>query len=187
MTKGLMTNQTAEWQYECLPITYANGITESTFDGKTAVAGNGYVVEKYQEIDWQSCYIYVQTVEAAGAKILDVGIFSSEYATYGPYCFVYGASIATAGWVRPSWTVTQGTNAHYISASTIGYSFKKGSDGANTTEQNAVPIYQNFVGDGTYKTMTYTINRSGTTPTSFVGFFWFRTRKLPDLSTFLTK
>ena len=188
MTKKLGINMAAEWQYECLgPITYANGITESTMDGVTAVAGAGYVIEKYQEIDWQTCYLYVQTAEASGAKTIDIGIFSTEYATYGPYAFMQLASIATVGWVRPSWTISQGTNAAYISASTIGYAFKKGQDGANTAEHNAVPVYQNFIGDGTYKTMTYTINPSGTTPTTFVGFFWFRTRRLPDLTNFLLK
>jgi hypothetical protein len=181
MTIGLATNMAAEWQYECLPMSF-NSNVETTFDGNAAVAGKGYVIEKYQEIDWQSCYVFVQTVEGTGAKTINIGILSSEYATYGPYCFVYGASIATAGWVRPAFTVSQGTNAAYLSANTLGYAFKKGQDGANTAEHNAIPVFQNFIGDGTYKTMTYTC---ATTSASFVGFFWFRTRRLPDLTTFL--
>lgn len=181
MTLGLAVNQCAEWQYECLPMVF-NSNVETTFDGNAAAAGKGYVIEKYQEIDWQSCYLFVQTAETTGAKTINIGIYSTEYATYGPYAFVYGASTANVGWVRPSFTISQGTNAAYISASTMGYAFIKGQNGANTAEHNAVPIYQNFIGDGTYKTMTYTC---ATTSAAFVGFFWFRTRRLPNLATFL--
>ena len=183
MSKGLCVNQNAEWQYECLAMIY-NSNVETGFDGAAAVTGKGFVLEKYEEIDWQSCYIFVQTVESTGAKTVDVGILSSEGGG-DANGLIAAASTATLGWVRPTWTVTQATSdVNYISASTMGDLFLKGTKGTSAGGHNAIPLYQNYIGDGTAKTLTYTC---ATTSASFVGFFWFRHRRLPDLTNFLVK
>jgi hypothetical protein len=165
------------WRQCCLEMT-ANSNVETVFAG----SGMGQVLGQYEYIDPWSIFVFVQTAETAGAKTLNVGMLSTESGGNAAG-ILNGISIASTGWVQPTFTVSQGTNAAYISASTIGVLFKKGQDGANTAEHNAVPIYQGFIGNGTSKTLSYTCASSST---SFVGFLYFRKTYLPDLTSYLT-
>ena len=182
MTLALASNMAAEWQYHCLKMVATNTV-EFDFRGQAAVTGKGYVLEKYEEVDWSTMMVFVQT--NVSAKTINVGLMYAENSNGGNASgFLAGVSLATAGWVRPTWTVTQSTYQAYISASTIGALFQKGQDGAATSYYGAVPIYQNYLGGGTQKTLTYTTSSGDTTSVSYL---WFRTRRLPDLTNFLVK
>ena len=174
MTIRNAINFTNAPRYVCMQMVFNSNV-------ETAFTGEGSILSLNDEIDWQSMAVFVQTAETTGAKTLNVGMLSTE-AGGNASGLLAGISTASTGWVRPTWTVSQGTNAAYISASTIGALFKKGQDGANTAEHNAVPVYQNFIGNGTSKTLSYTC-ASGSV--AFVGFLWFRKWILPDLTNYL--
>ena len=160
-----------DWQWAYLHLVSSSAVETST----------GFVLRKYGEIDFRSMAVFVKT--AHSGKTLDVGLLSSE--TGGDANgFIAGLSLATTGWIWPTATLSQGTNAHYISAYTWGVLFLPAAClGANTAEKNAVPLFQNHHGDGVAKTVTYTTSSATTT---FEGWlcFQYRTRPDPSLDNF---
>lgn len=185
MTIRNAINSATDWQWECLQMT-ANGATITDFSGNSqgsATSGYGYVLEVNEEIDWTSIMVYVQTAETTGTKTLSIGFGVSSESGYSSSSnqLLYGVSTANTGYVRPSWTLSSISSVgYYISASTLGTAFQVGN--AGTSALNAVPIFQNYMGNGTLKTLTY-LGQS--TNATFVAWFMFRRRKNPDLSKFL--
>ena len=179
MTLRLPINNAADWQWECLEMTF-NSNVETDFTGVAAVSGNGYVIEQNEIIDWQSLMVFVQVAETAGSKTLNLGILSTESGGNAAG-FLNGISIASVGYVRPAWTLTSiASVGYYISATTLGALFQKGNNGTSTLAGE--PIYQHYMGNGTAKTLTYTCSASSA---SFVGYLLFRRFKAPDLTNFL--
>lgn len=158
-----------KWQTYCIKLTYNNNSETDT----------GFDIPKYAEIDPHSMMIFVQTIDAT--ETINVGILSTESGGDADG-FIVGASIATAGWVRPLLTATDGTNQNYISANTFGELFFKGLAGGDAAGTSGVPIIRSHIGDGTAKSISYTCSAGSDT---FVGFLYFRMRQLPDLTNFL--
>jgi hypothetical protein len=165
-----MTRQNAgmvigDWQWAFLHLKYNAAVETST----------GFIVRKYMEIDCRSMMVFVKTIDSG--IVVDVGLLSTE--TGGDADgFIDGLSVATAGWIRPATTLTQGTNAHYATT-TFGVLFLPAAClGANVAEQNAVLDYKHHMGDGVAKTITYTPTSSDT----FEGWLAFRHRQHPDPS-----
>jgi hypothetical protein len=118
-------------------------------------------------------FVLVDTVDAT--ETVDIGILSSESGG-DANGFITLLSVATAGRIKPTCTITQGTNAHYISATTFGVLFLAAAClGANTAGQGAVPVFTPFIGDGVAKTISYTPSSSDT----FVGRLCFKLHQLP--------
>ncbi len=154
-----------KWNYEFLNLAFNDNV-------ETEV---GFVLPKYAEIDYLSMMVFVKTIDAT--ETIDVGLLSTEVGG-DANGFITGLSIATAGWIKPSNTLTQGTNAHYISATTFGVLFLPAAClGANVAEQNAAPLFINHMGDGVAKTMTYTCSAGSD---AFAGVLAFRWRQFPD-------
>lgn len=165
-----MTNQNAsqvdcKWNYEFLNLAYNNNVETDI----------GWDLPKYAEIDAKSMLVFVKTIDAA--ETIDVGLLSTE-AGGDADGFIVGLSIATAGWIKPAVTITQGTNANYLSAYTFGVLFLAAAcRGANVSGQNAVPVFVNHIGDGIAKSLCYTCSAGSDT---FAGILAFRWRQLPD-------
>jgi hypothetical protein len=176
MTKQIaIQSAMPDWQWHCIRMTYNSNV-------ETAL---GYVLEKYEEVKWDSMAVFVQTVDAT--ETVDVGLTYAENSNGGDADgFLSLISIATAGWVRPTIAITQGaSNAPYVSTCTYGAYFLggfKGSSGTGVTNFGS-EVMKNHIGDGTQKTMSYTCSSGSDT---FVGFLYFQTRRLPDLTDFLT-
>jgi len=185
MTIGPPINRTDSWQWECLEMTYANGTSETDFTGESAVSGNGYVLEQNELIKWDSIMVCVQTAEVSSNQLLNVGLMYAENSNGGNAAgFLYHVSIASTGYVRPTWTLTSISSVgYYISASTLGAYFLKGN--AGNSAQAGEPIYQDYMGGGVQKTLTYTVNPSGATGTTFVGWLLFQRMKMPNLSRYM--
>jgi hypothetical protein len=165
-----MTTQNAsqvdcKWNYEFLNLTYNSNVETSI----------GWSLPKYAEIDYLSMMVFVKTIDAT--ETVSIGLLSTEVGGDADG-FIDDISIATAGWIRPAATLSQGTNAHYISATTFGVLFLPAAClGANVTEQNAVPLFKNHMGDGVAKSLSYTCSAGSDT---FVGVIAFRWRQFPD-------
>lgn len=170
MTMKLPVNSFGDWQWRVRKVTFNNAV-------ETVL---GYTLEKDELVRWDTFHVFVQTAESG--KTLDVGLLYSENSNGGDANgFLAAVPLTTAGRVFPAQTLTQGTNAHYISANTLGAYFNKGSDGANVAEQNAIFIGNHYRALGLQKTMSYTCS-SGSA--AFIGFVCFQTLKLPDLTLF---
>lgn len=171
MTVNNPINRVEEWRWECLKMSYIAGGT---------VQDTGFDLPKYGEIDPWSMMVFVQTADAT--ETLDVGILATESGG-DEDGFLDGIDVASTGWVRPSFTIVDGTNTRYITPNTWGVLFFTGYAGADTSSgvDPAVPWVRPYIGDGTAKSLTYTVSSSDT----FVGFLMFRWRQLPDLSSFL--
>jgi len=147
-----------------LPLKYLAGGTE---------VSTGFVLPTNSIIYPDEMFVIVDTLDAT--ETLDVGILSSE-AGGDADGFIDGISVATAGFIKPAVTITQGTNANYISATTFGILFLAAAClGANVAAQNAVPVFTPYVCDGTAKTISYTPSSSDT----FIGRLVFRVHVYP--------
>jgi hypothetical protein len=93
------------------------------------------------------------------------------------------ASIATAGWVRPTLTVTDGSQQNYVSAKTLGALFYQGLDGGDAAGTAGVPVIMPYLTDGAPTSIDYTCSAGSDT---FVGFLFIRWMQLADLTNFLT-
>jgi hypothetical protein len=123
-------------------------------------------------------FLYIDVVTADAAITVDVGILSTE--TGGDADgLIDGASVASTGIVRPTMTITQGTNAQYISATTYGILILPAAlKGANVAGQNAVPRLLPFLSNGLAQTVSYTVLTGADT---FTGFLCFRVFMSPAL------
>lgn len=109
----------------------------------TTEVDTGFALPKNSVIYPWEMFILVDTLNSG--KTIDVGILSTESAG-DANGFIAGLSLTTAGMIKPSNTLTQGTNAHYISATTWGVLFMAAACmGANTAEQNAVPLFTPYI------------------------------------------
>ena len=147
-----------------LPLLFLAGGTE---------VSTGFVLPTNSVIHPREMWIIVDTLDAG--VTVDVGILASE--TGGDADgFIVGASAAAAALVKPTITISQGTNANYISATTFGILFlAAATKGANVATQNAVPVLTPYICDGVAKTISYTPSASDT----FVGRLVFRLWQLP--------
>jgi hypothetical protein len=147
-----------------LPLLFLAGGTE---------VSTGFVLPTNSIIYPHEMWMIVDTLDSG--VTVDVGILSTE--TGGDADgFLDGVSAATATLVKPTVTITQGTNAHYISATTFGILFLAAAcKGANVSGQSAVPVFTPYISDGVAKTISYTPSASDT----FVGRLVFRLRQLP--------
>jgi hypothetical protein len=137
----------------------------------------GFVLPKYGVLDLRSFGVYVNVVESGGT--LAVG-FINAVESGDEDGILVGVSLTNLGWVFPTITFTQGTNAQYVSATTYGVSvIPTAEKGGNVSGTNGLIKWDPwaFVGDGTIKTMTYTLTSATTT---FKGVLTFRWRQLPD-------
>jgi hypothetical protein len=123
-------------------------------------------------------FIYVDVVTADSAITVDVGILSTE--TGGDADGLCdGLSVASTGIVRPALTITQGTNAQYVSATTYGILiFPTALKGANTSGHNAVARLLPFLSNGIAQTVSYTVLTGADT---FVGYLCFRVFMCPSV------
>src|SRR5574343_817531 len=123
-------------------------------------------------------FIYIDVVTADSAITVDVGILSSE--TGGDADGLCdGLSTTSTGIVRPALTITQGTNAQYVSATTYGILiFPAALKGANTSGHNAVARLKPYLSDGVAQTVSYTVLTGADT---FVGYLCFRVFMCPAL------
>lgn len=154
-----------KWNWEFLNLSYNSNVETSLL----------WALPKYAEINFRSMMVFVKTIDAT--ETIDVGLLSTE-AGGDANGFLTLLPIGVAGWIKPSNTLTQGTNAHYISATTFGALFLPlACLGANTAEQNAVPLFLNHMGDGIAKTLSYTCSSGSDTFTGVLAFAW---RQLPD-------
>jgi hypothetical protein len=159
----------SNWQQMFYNLTYNAGTVQTV----------GFTLPKYGVLDLRSFGVFVTVAESGGT--IDVG-FKNAVESGDEDGIIDGISLTSTGWVFPTITLTQGTNAHYISATTYGLDvIPAAQKGANTAEQNAVITWDPwaFVGNGTIKTMTYTVTSATTT---FKGVLTFRWRQLPDPS-----
>jgi hypothetical protein len=147
-----------------LPLIYNAGGTE---------VSTGFVLPTNAVIYPWEMFLLVDTVDSG--VTVDVGILSTE--TGGDADgLIDGISAATSGLIRPSATLAQGTNAHYITSTTWGILFLPAAClGANVAEQNAVPLFRPYLSDGVAKTISYTPSASDT----FVGRLVFRVHQYP--------
>jgi len=143
------------------------------FLASSAEVSTGFVLPTNSVIYPHEMWLLVDTLDAA--VTVDVGILSTE--TGGDADgFLDGVSAATAGLISPALTVSQGTNANYISATTFGILFFPAAGlGANVSAQNAVPVFTPYVCNGVAKTISYTPSNSDT----FYGRLIFRLYQLP--------
>ena len=147
-----------------LPLIYNAGGTE---------VSTGYVLPTNSVIYPWEMFVIVDTVDAT--ETVDIGILTGETGS-DPNGFISLLSVATLGMIKPAATLAQGTNAHYISAATWGVLFLAAACfGANTAEQNAVPLFTPYICDGVAKTISYTPSSSDT----FVGRLVFRVHCYP--------
>jgi hypothetical protein len=143
------------------------------------VQKTGFVLPKYGVLDLRSFAVYVTVAESGGT--IAVG-FQNATESGDEDGIIAGLSLTSTGWIFPTMTLAQGTNAHYLSATTYGVlAIPTAQRGANTAEQNAVVLWDPWalVGNGTIKTMTYTVTSATTT---FKGVLTFRWKQLPDPS-----
>ena len=153
-----------------LPLSYSAG------GGPAAEVDTGFALPQNCAIYPWEMYLLVDTAETTGAKTLGVGILSTQ-ANGNATGFFAAISTASTGLVKPTVTLTQGTNAHYISATTYGVLFLAAAcKGANTAEQNAVPIFTPYISDGTAMNISYTVV---TASVAFVGRLIFRVHEWP--------
>ena len=119
--------------------------------------------------------MFVEVVTVDATETVDIGILSSE-SNGDANGFISLLSVATQGLIKPTATLAQGTNAHYISAATWGVLFLAAATfGANTAEANAVPIFTPFIATAAARTISYTPSSSDT----FRGFLHFRVHMFP--------
>lgn len=138
-----------------IPWTYNSNVeTDTTVDLPTDV----FVLD---------AYIDVTTVDAT--ETIDVGLDEAVVATGGEVGgdangFIAGASIATAVRVRPTVTVTTGSNEVYFASSTLGAllvdTFTAGTD--NATDVGTFARQAHRI-DGTAKSVTYTCSAGSDT------------------------
>ncbi len=165
-----MTTQNAsqvdcKWNYEFLNLVYNSNVQTSI----------GFALPQYAEIDARSMMVFVKTVDAT--ETINVGLLSTE-AGGDADGFIVGLSIATAGWIKPAPTYSQGSQSLYVSATTFGVLFLPAAQlGANQNGYNSDTYLKNHIGDGTAKTITYTCSAGSD---SFVGVLAFRWRQFPD-------
>ena len=153
-----------------LPMSFGAG------GGPAAEVDTGFALPQNSTIFPWGMYLLVDTAETTGAKTLGVGILSTQ-AGGNATGFFAAISTASTGLVKPTVTLTQGTNAHYISATTYGVLFLASAcKGANTAEQNAVPIFTPYISDGTAMNISYTVV---TASVAFVGRLVFRVWQFP--------
>lgn len=122
--------------------------------------------------------MFVGVTALDSGETVDVGILSTQASgdADGFIALLSVASLNSGKLLSPTVTLTQGTNAHYISATTWGVLFlAAATKGANTAEQNAVPVFTPYVCDGTAKNISYTPSSSDT----FTGFLMFRVHMYP--------
>ena len=149
-----------------LPLLFNSGGTE---------VDTGFAMPTNSIIYHNEIWVLVDTLEATGSKTLAVGILSTQ-AGGNATGLITGLSTATAGLIKPTVTISQGTNAHYISAATFGILFlAAATKGANTSGQGAVPVFTPYISDGIAMNISYT----PTAGTTFVGRLVFRLRQLP--------
>lgn len=153
-----------------LPLSYNAG------GGPAVEVDTGFALPQDCAIYPWEMFLLVDTAETTGAKTIGVGILSTQ-ANGNATGFLAVASIASTGIVKPTVTLTQGTNAHYISATTYGVFFLAAAcKGANTAEQNAVPIFTPYFSDGVAMNISYTVV---TASVAFVGRLIFRVHSYP--------
>ena len=136
----------------------------------------GFILPKYGVIDVRSLAVFTQVADSG--VTCDVG-FKNATESGDEDGLLDGLDVAATGWHFPTCVLTQGTNALFVSASTYGIlSLPTAEKGANTSGHGAVPLWLPFavIGDGTIKTMTYTLSASDT----FEGILTFRWKQLPD-------
>jgi len=123
-------------------------------------------------------FIFVDVVTVDAGITVDVGILSTE--TGGDADGLCdGISVAAAGIIRPTMTITQGTNAQYISATTFGVLILPAAlKGSNVAGHNAVPRLLPFLSDGVAQTVSYTVSSGADT---FSGFLCYRVFMAPAL------
>lgn len=123
-------------------------------------------------------FIYIDVVTADSGISVDVGILSTE-AGGDADGLCKGISVASTGIARPSMTVTQGTNAQYISATTYGDLILPAAlKGSNVAGHNAVPRLLPYQSNGIAKTVSYTVSSGADT---FVGYLCFRVFLCPSV------
>ena len=137
----------------------------------------GFILPKYGVIDVRSLAVYVNVVESGGTLALG---FINAGESGDEDGLLAGVSLTSLGWVYPTVTITAGTNQTYISATTYGIlSLPSAQKGGNAAATAACPLWLPYavVGDGTIKTMTYTLTSATTT---FKGVVTFRWKQMPD-------
>lgn len=151
-----------------LPMSFSAG------GGPAVEVDTGFVLPKGAMI--HPMFIYLDVITSDSGITVDVGILSTQSGDADG--LLAAASVASTGIVKPTVTVQQGTNAHYISATTYGVYFLaaalKGSN--STAEHNAVPIFTPYISDGTSTNISYTVLTASDT---FVGWLMFRVFQIP--------
>jgi hypothetical protein len=118
----------------------------------------------------QDVYLDVTTAEATGStKTVDIGLLSSESGGDADG-FMDGGVDSSIAVVRPSITVTDGSNQNFIAAApTLGALLRTGSLGTDAAGEAAALIKTPHVLNGTAKSVTYTL---GSTHTELVAVIW---------------
>ena len=164
MSTPMIRTNAMDGEIVSLPLLFLAGGTE---------VSTGYQLPLNSVIYPWEMFVIVDTVDAT--ETVDIGILSTE-SSGDANGFISLLSVATAGLIKPAATLTQGTNAHYISATTWGVLFLAAAcAGANVAEQNAVPIFTPFIATSAARTISYTPSTSDT----FVGRLVFRIHQYP--------
>jgi hypothetical protein len=106
-------------------------------------------------------FVHVRVAEATGAtKTIDVGVLSSESGGDADG-FVDGLSVATIGLLRPTRTITTGSNTKFVAASpTRGVLLADHQAGTDVDQDEGLYIEKPFI-VAAARSVTYTVGSSG--------------------------
>lgn len=167
MTRNNASMVDSNWQQSFYNLAFIAGGT---------VQNVGFILPKYGVIDVRSLAVFTQVADVG--VTCDVG-FKNAVESGDEDGLIDGLDVAALGWHFPTAVITAGTNQTYISASTYGIlSLPTAERGGNVAATAAVPLWLPYavIGDGTIKTMTYTLSASDT----FKGVLTFRWKQMPD-------